>query len=334
MTGAAESIAPDADGGTRPSLAAFEFSPRRSSPEEAAVPEQLFSPQPGQGRILLRMPDFDVVLSFDADVLEVLPASQTSLAQTLVDDAKSQLGEHAAAEGTSVALKLIGLHGLSIDALVPQIRLDVANDFYRDARLHSISFGSVSQSLVNEAARLKALAADKSSEEVLELLESGAMGDQLVRLRQEQRRTLFACVSCLYACQEAVLYQLALQMHGHDRSEANRITGLRGLQGWKKLFDHRGIEFSDRRGLGTEDETLAVKPLAMRNEMTHSGDLYLSIQLNGASPPVGQGVAPTYEELWTWVDAVRDVLRLYSRMLGHPECADLRLLESDLPTAW
>lgn len=298
------------------------------------MPEQLFSAQPGYGRILLRMPDFEIILSFSAGVLEVRPALQTSRARTLVDDAKSLLDPKAATEGMAVALKLIDLHKLSVDALVPQVRLNIANDFYRDARLQSIQFGAASQALEREGERLKAVTAGKSSEEIHQLIEAGFLGDQLVRMRQEQRRQLFACVSCLYACQEAVLFQLAMQLYGHDRAKANRVTGLRGLKGWKQLFDERGITFSDRRGLGSDDETLAVKPLTLRNDMTHSGDLYVSIPLNGASSPARQNKVPSYEELRTWVDAVRDVLRRYAEVLGHPECAELRLLESDLPSLW
>jgi hypothetical protein len=271
------------------------------------------------------------MMSFDATVLQVEPRTEGERVAALVAAARDVLPEPERNQGVDVALSVIDSLGLGLDALVPQLRLNVANDFYRDAQHHRIRYGERTQAYENDGERLREATAGVPREELPRLIEEHNLGLSLVRITQERRRALFACLSCLYACQEAVLYHIALEMTGFNRQEASAIAHLAGLDGWKKLFDKAEVA-SGRHGFGTQDERLARLALDLRGDLTHSEDHYTSIPLAGAEPPEPSFKPPSYSDLTVWGSAVRDTLRLYAAKLGHPECAELQLQELDIPS--
>jgi len=288
-------------------------------PDEASV----------RGRYLIRTSDEEILLSFDAAIRGVAPRDRRTAVEELVSVVKASLPEAERDEGTAVALGILDHLGLGIDSLIIQVQQNVVNDFYRDARRHQIRYGSALQAGENEGHRLLELTKDLSREEVARLLERGDLGDQLMRIKEVQRRSLFSCLSCLYACQEAALFHVALELTGHDRWRAQSISHLPGLDGWRELFEMRGIPFG-RNGLGLDGERFAKKAFDLRGQLTHGEDRYSSIVLAGGNPPPDPP-QPSYEDATAWVDAVRDVLRRYTQLLGHPECAELGLWLVDVP---
>jgi hypothetical protein len=294
------------------------------------MPEVLFSPTPGRGRILLRLVGAEAILSFDGRLLDVSPGDKHQEIGSLVERVRSKLPTGDRHEGVPLAIAVLDDQVLGIESLVPQLLLNVANDFYRDAQKHRIQFGLETQAIGWELARIKDLVDSMTPDEKRSTLEGGELGDTLVRLRQNQRRSLFSCLSCLYACKEAVLYELALVLTDHDRRAADRISRLHGLDGWREVFRMAGATYG-AGGLGLEMEAAAREAMDLRDDMTHSGDLYISLPLAGAEQPEQANQLPSYEELERMVGAVGDTLKHYASLLGHPESADLRLREIDLP---